>query len=137
MLYRPGTAFDWQFVDFSQVGIWSIGNLFVENLQKGEYALAVCDDTFVDVKKNQSKKNSGLLIYPNPSNNSLYIESKQSGTVCIYNTDGRMIETIVIPEDGLYQVHHKNNLAEGTYLTRFQSADGTISNEGKIVIIQK
>jgi aminopeptidase N len=137
MLYRSGTAFDWQFVDFSQVGIWSIGNLFVENLQKGEYALAVCDDTFVDVKKNQSKKNSGLLIYPNPSNNSLYIESKQSGTVCIYNTDGRMIETIVIPEDGLYQVHHKNNLAEGTYLTRFQSADGTISNEGKIVIIQK
>lgn len=137
MLYRPATNYDWQFVDFTQVGIWSIGNLFIENLQKGEYALAVCDETFVRIKNNPSKKNSGLHIYPNPSKNCFYIDTDRSGKLFIFDTNGRLTDTMIIPANERHLTWNTGEVSEGTYLVKFETEDGSIAAEEKIVILKK
>ncbi len=52
MLYRPGAGKPWKGTNFIRQGSWSEGTITVDNLQKGEYALAVREPNFMDkVKK--------------------------------------------------------------------------------------
>jgi len=67
ILYRQSPAFDWQPVNFSRQGAWSIGNLIVPNLQRGEYTLAIWDQDYLGTKKPLPKDPDILKVYPNPS----------------------------------------------------------------------
>jgi hypothetical protein len=133
MLYRPNTAYDWQFIDFSQIGIWSIGNLYIENLQKGEYALAVCDDTFVGLKENNTKIKTGLNIYPNPSNGNFYIDTNQPGILTFYDIEGRLLETYHLQGNQNHMQWNTKDLEGGTYFVRFISDDSKMVNSQKLI----
>jgi len=47
MLYREDASVDWHYISQSRVGLWAIGNIFVDNFQPGEYTLAVWDKQIV------------------------------------------------------------------------------------------
>ena len=134
MLYRPGTAYDWQFVDFTVVGIWSIGNLYIENLQKGEYALAVCDDTFVGIKRN--KTNTGLNVFPNPSNGIFYIDTNQPGTLTFYDIEGKIVEIFKLNNSQNHITWSPDQLTEGTYFVRFTSSQNQIMSTEKLIYMK-
>jgi len=134
MLYRPGTDEDWQLIDFTQVGPWSIGNLYVDNLQKGEYTLAVCDDTFVGIEN--SKIKTGLNIFPNPSNGIFYIDTQQPGTLVFYNIEGKIIESLQLNNAQNQLTWSPNQLNEGTYIVRFFSTHNQIISTEKLVYIK-
>jgi aminopeptidase N len=136
MLYRPGTAYDWQFVDFNKVGTWSSGYLYVENLQKGEYALAVCDDTFVGIKRNKKNINTGLNVFPNPSNGIFNIEINQPGTLTFYDIEGKIIDTYKLNTHQNHMTWTPDQLIEGTYFVRFTSAANQIISTEKLVYIK-
>ena len=63
VLYRQDAADDWHSVPQEKMGIWSVGYIFVNDLQLGEYTLAVYKNS-VGEKEN---KLEGFNIYPNPN----------------------------------------------------------------------
>jgi aminopeptidase N len=136
ILYRPGPAFDWQLVDFTQVGIWSIGNLYVENLQKGEYTMAVCDDTFVGIKSGPAKKNRGFIIYPNPSNGNFNFGTNQPGLIQFFDVNGNLLDSMNVSENQQNNSWIAGDLPEGTYFARFRSITNEIIGEEKLVIVK-
>ena len=134
MLYRPGTGYDWQLIDFTQVGPWSIGDLFVENIQRGEYALAVCDDTFVGIKSNKTK--TGLNVFPNPSGGIFHIDVNQPGTLTFYDIEGRILDTYKLNDNQNNISWSPDKLTEGTYFVRFISSPDQIVSTEKLIYIK-
>lgn len=136
MLYRPGTAFDWQLINFSKVGTWSIGDIYIENLQKGEYALAVCDDSFVGIENNKIKTKTGLNIYPNPSKGIFNIDTNQPGTLTIYNIEGKIVDSFQLNNSENHVSWSPDHLNEGTYFVRFYSNGNQLVTSEKLIYIK-
>ncbi|MBC8485598.1 MAG: T9SS type A sorting domain-containing protein [Bacteroidetes bacterium] len=137
ILYRENPSEDWEYIDFTQIGIWSIGNLYIDNLQKGEYSIAVCDNTFVGLNKNKAQKNTGLKIYPNPSKNYFQIQTGQSGTLKFYDINGKVIDTIEISQNQKQVKWKPAGLSEGTYFVRLLSPEKKTLAVEKIILISK
>ena len=121
MLYRPSPAYDWQFVGFEKIGLWNIGKLYVENIQAGEYTLAVCDDTFVGVEENKIK--TGLNVYPNPSGSGFHIETVYPGTLRFYDVSGKLLESMVVEENNGSYFWKPREEKEGIFFVRYKTAD--------------
>ncbi len=66
ILYRAHSSDEWQMVDQELVGTWMIGYIFVNDLQLGEYTLAVWDKTIVSADAIPDLEKQ-IQIYPNPS----------------------------------------------------------------------
>jgi len=130
MMYRPSPAYDWQFIEFTKIGLWSIGKLFIDDLQKGEYAIAVCDDTFVGTNE-QMENNSKFNVYPNPSGSKFRIETKVAGTLQFYDSTGKLVSTEVVQKNQKSVTWRTDQLHPGTYFVRY------ISNENKTVGVEK
>ncbi|MCB2219910.1 MAG: T9SS type A sorting domain-containing protein [Bacteroidetes bacterium] len=122
ILYRPSPAYDWQFIDFTKIGLWSIGKLFIENLQKGEYTIAVCDDTFVGTKKHKIES-LGFRVSPNPSGSLFHIETKYAGTLHFYDSTGKPIGMKTVKKNQKSLTWQPNHLSAGTYFVRYISDD--------------
>ena len=136
ILYRQFPADDWQFLDFTQIGNWSNGFLYIENLQKGEYTIAVCDDTFVGTYEVKKNSGTGLIIFPNPSNGSFNIKTDQPGSLRFYDISGKILISHLISnptESFIFETHH---LDEGTYLVEFQSVNHEILATEKLILIR-
>jgi len=134
VMYRPSPAYDWQYVDFTKLGNWNIGYLYVDNMQKGEYTLAVCDDTFVGVSNNKDKKDSGMIIYPNPSNGSINIQTAQAGVLEVYNSSGIKLEKITIQSPSVQTLWETDHLAKGTYFVRFKTENNQTIGVEKLIL---
>ena len=135
LLYRPGTAWDWSLVNTTQEGIWSIGNLVVDNLQRGEYALAVCDDTFTGIKNKKLRNGSGMNIYPNPSRNQFIIRIAEPGILTFSDLRGNIVDTVVA-SSSVTITWHPQDLQSGTYLVSLNTAEGLVLDTEKIVLIK-
>lgn len=135
ILYRPGPAFDWQLIPFTKVGIWSIGNLHVENLQKGEYTLAVCDDTFVGLEMQTEKVKTGMNIFPNPSSGSFRIDTSQPGFLNFYNLSGSLLESHKLEKNSF--TWNPSNGESGTILVEFLSCEKEVLATQKVILVKE
>lgn len=69
---------------------------------------------------------STLSVYPNPSNNELYIDQVKTGsTIQLYSLDGNLNGTWVATTDGQMQLDIAD-LSSGLYLIRVTNTDGLI-----------
>jgi aminopeptidase N len=134
ILYRQSPAADWQFIPFTKVGPYAIGNLYVENLQMGEYTFAVCDDTFVGLKEFKNNNGSGLLIYPNPSNGKFNIDTNQPGYLKFYDVSGKLLASHRVDDPTKTFIWEPEYPGNGTILIEFQSLNlETIATEKLIL----
>ncbi len=94
ILYRSSPAEEWHDVPQTHVGIWSVGHIFVDDLQPGEYTLAVWDKHIVG--KTETISNQKVKIYPNPSKGKLQFEFAEKGdySLSFYQTSGALIDSI-------------------------------------------
>ncbi len=137
ILFRPGTESDWQFIPFTKIGSWSIGNLFVDDIQKGEYTLAVCDDTFVGIKETCKKNNTGLYIFPNPSDGKINIDTSQPGYLRFFDLSGKPVSQSFFVNSSKTFSWDALQTDEGLLIVEFRSLDSfTIATE-KIVILKR
>ncbi len=136
ILYRQNPAFDWQLIPFTKVGTWSFGNLYIDDLQKGEYALAICDDTFVGIKELKKNSGTGLIIFPNPSNGSFKIKTDQPGSLRFYDISGKVLTSHLINDPSQSFIFETHHLDEGTYLVEFQSVNHEILATEKLLLIR-
>ncbi|MDZ7742513.1 MAG: M1 family aminopeptidase [Bacteroidota bacterium] len=95
IMYRPDPSCDWQFIDFERFDIWMTGNLYVHNLQPGEYTLAAWDTQYVGKSETQADQKQNILVYPNPSRDTFQIEWYDNNIMyCeLFDAKGHLIET--------------------------------------------
>ncbi len=134
ILYRPSAAHEWQFINFTKIGLWNIGKLFVDNLQRGQYAIAVADDTFVGV--HEKKPNTGLHVYPNPGEGRFRIGVDRPGTLRFYDMAGNLVQTLQVRGHQDSVVWEPGTLNDGTYVVRFNSSDNHLVGMERIVLLK-
>jgi aminopeptidase N len=119
LMFRPDAFSVWEIADATiNTGVAKFdrrGSFTINNLQKGEYALAIYNQALLT---GNAKNAEGLKIYPNPTKNHLHIEFKsfsQPGYILITDSTGKVILKKQIK-------HSQNNLdlltqtwAAGTY----------------------
>ena len=120
LFYRRDCADDWHTIPFTRSGQMS-GTITTENLMPGEYTFGV-PGSDVGI---QSKDNEGILIYPNPAENQINIQSSRDiDSMVIYDLSGR--EVMRQSMNGKTQNVNIQALSTGTYLVQ-------IFNKGKLL----
>lgn len=120
LFYRRDCADDWHSIPFTRSGQMS-GTITTENLMPGEYTFGV-PGSDVGI---QSKDNDGILIYPNPAENQVNIQSSRDiDSIVIYDLSGR--EVMRQNMNGKTQNVNIQALSAGTYLVQ-------IFNKGKLL----
>ncbi len=140
ILYRPSPAEDWQLLDFTQIGPWSIGYIFVDSLQKGQYALGVIDISVGIEDQGQILEGNPkpIKLYPNPSHGQVNIdyELQEDGSILIVDLQGKILDAAVLkPGKGKY-TWSADNVPEGTYLVYLQTAGNKLIASTKVMIVR-
>ncbi len=101
VLYRAGAHDEWHYVSQERLGPWRVGFIFVENLQKGDYTLAVWDKQIVGGQDLSAEKQ--VMIFPNPSHGQLNFKFQKRGNyhVRLFDTKGVLLDSV--------QYRSKNN----------------------------
>jgi len=136
VMYRPDASYDWQYIDFTKLGNWNIGFLFVDNIQKGEYTLAVCDDTFVGTPEHKKITDSGMKIYPNPSNGNFNIRTEHKGILEFYDSNGKVIDTVISNGKSGTIIWQPDGLTKGTYFVRLISENNSTIGVEKLFLLR-
>jgi hypothetical protein len=120
VLFRSRTNEDWQIVPHVRSGSTFSGYLVIDNLQKGEYALGLWDH---HVGLNTIEKDSGLKVYPNPTNSELHVELTKETihTVSLYNMSGQMVKQVVIEDKTNATEISIEDLPVGMYMIELDS----------------
>lgn len=113
MLYRSGAGEEWQSVEFTRVGPWQLGYIYVDHLQPGQYTLAIWDEAYVGTK-HLPTGSMPLRIFPNPAEGKLQIQNAGNDTarLTIHRTDGRQVHECILKAGE--QLHWPG--APGTYV---------------------
>jgi|ETNmetMinimDraft_26_1059896.scaffolds.fasta_scaffold00023_31 aminopeptidase N len=136
ILYRENTSSNWHEVSQTRIGPWSVGNIIVDDLQPGEYTLAVWDKTIVGENENQINK-SNIKIYPNPTEGELNFKFPHKGkyTVLLFDEKGKQIDSVQINSKKGSWNWKNNNLSSGVIIV-YVSEKGKVLTTQKIVLIQ-
>ena len=120
LFYRRNCADDWHRIPFSRTGQMN-GTISTESLMPGEYTFGV-PGTDVGI---HSKENDGIIIYPNPAESQLSIQSsREIDSIVIYDLSGR--EVMRQNLNNKNSILNIESLSSGTYLIQ-------IFNKGKLL----
>ncbi|MEN8224203.1 MAG: M1 family aminopeptidase [Bacteroidota bacterium] len=133
IFYRKDAGMEWETVDFTVVGNWSIGYIYVENIQMGEYALGVWDLS-VSTEEREMNTDESFIVFPNPTAEAFTFEinSTASVNIEIYTLDGRLIHSICNPDMDKQISWSPDKLMNGTYVAVLKG-NNTILASKKIV----
>ena len=137
ILYRENAGQQWTSIPFTQMGPWSIGYIYVEPLQAGDYTFAVIDTQVgIDDSGITTIKNEDLSIYPNPAKENVKISYKLSGKgqIQIHNLKGQIVESVSVSgkKDNL-NVNIKN-LEKGSYFVSLLDESGKVIGSEKLIV---
>lgn len=127
VLYRPMAGNEWQIIPHTRVGFSStIGYLVIDQIQLGEYALAL-KDNYVGISDLRNEEH--IKVYPNPAQHNLTIEysSIPEGVkdLSIYNLSGQLLKQQSLNTNQEKAEVNISNLTAGRYLIKL----GNISKE--------
>ncbi|MCF8296714.1 MAG: T9SS type A sorting domain-containing protein [Saprospiraceae bacterium] len=137
ILYRAGSWEEWQPISFTRTGSTVAGLIKVDNLKKGEYTLAMWDQSHLGIKKSKNQKLK-LQISPNPSNgdfkfNTDYNENLQ---IKIYSSSGELVDSLLLPKGQQSIKWQAQDLNSGTYIVQILNSENLILAKDKIVILK-
>jgi hypothetical protein len=79
----------------------------------------------------QSSGQYNLVVYPNPANNYLTIETSATGDLKIYNTQGQLVTSSIV--EGQHTTIDVSSFASGLYYLTLQSKEGVITKKVEVV----
>ena len=135
IFYRENAGLEWEAVDFSFVGTWSIGYIYVENMQMGDYTLGVWDLSVSTDEAAIEKNDQIVKVFPNPSSGQFTFEinSDKAVELEIFSFDGRLIKSIQI-QDKVKQVSWMpEDIPNGTYLAVLKGNKKRVLASKKII----
>jgi len=136
VLYRPDAAHDWEWVPQSREGLWSIGYIYVNDLQPGQYTLAVWDTQIVGI--NTNSHNEGLRqlnVFPNPASSTVAIswDEPMKGKLLVTDQQGRLQQQLDFADTNKIELK-TTEWAKGLYLVEQQNLSGKTMAISKIVL---
>ncbi|MFZ4463858.1 MAG: M1 family aminopeptidase [Bacteroidales bacterium] len=135
LLYRPNPAADWQEIPQTHEGLWSIGYIYVNDLQLGQYTLAVWDKTITGITEKPTNVEKGsLIVFPNPAKDELNIgiTDFQNISLQISDTSGRVI-IVFKPTEEISKID-VSNWKKGVYTLILLTDDGTVLSQKTIIL---
>lgn len=123
LLYRPNRSIEWELEPMYNQK--SLKRIIVDSLKSGEYALGIYDwDMYTKNRQNIVVNNAS--IYPNPNAGVFYLNlnEKFSGTIKIYDMNGRICWQSVKNELSDYTTINAPELVDGLYLITGTSHNG-------------
>ena len=136
IFYREDAGMEWEPLDFSTLGNWSIGYIYVANMQMGDYTLGVWDMS-VGVDDDQlsaAESNGSLHVYPNPTSGkfNFTFDNEDAVQLEIYSLSGELIEQITIDNKKELQ-WEPGNISYGTYIAVLRGKSRQAISTEKIV----
>lgn len=118
ILYRKDASHQWEKLEFTQKGNNNAGYLTVENIQSGDYILAVWNEKYVNINENNETR---IDIYPNPAKSHININLKNETRekASITNQLGQVVKEVNI--DGKEVTINIENLTPGTYFVNISN----------------
>jgi aminopeptidase N len=140
ILYRSAPSEPWQLIDFTQLGPWSIGYIFVDSLQKGQYVLGVIDVSVGVDDQDQRDINAEktLFLYPNPAGSQVNViyDVDEEAVLKIHDMQGKLIDSSSLdPGPGQYR-WDSSDVLPGTYLISLQGKNKRIIDREKVLIVK-
>jgi len=131
LLYRPNATEMWQTIDYDFQGFWNFGKMTVNNLQSGDYTLAVFDKNQIGLNEFNNDK-IHLNIYPNPAKDKINIELSEEMRVNVILTNqlGQTIKEMK-SKNKMITIDIED-LPSGTYIVKISNNETTLHSE-KIV----
>ncbi len=137
ILYRPSAASAWEGIDFTKEGIYMVGNLYVQDLQMGEYTLAVWDTQLVGTDERISNhKVNDLKVFPNPAQRIVNIgyDFTNDSRLEMFNSSGQLVDSINLTS-GLKSIQwDTHNHTPGVYYIILIDKGNEFITQSKIVI---
>ena len=135
ILYRSNPAQDWQGIPFTKSGSSVAGYLIVDNLQPGQYTLAVWDDNPLGLSELASQKSlKHLEIFPNPAAEVLSFKADFPASFYrISDTAGTIRMSGVINQNSEEQTITISSLPTGLYYLRLFSDKGAVISGAKFI----
>ena len=135
ILYREDAGMPWTPVDFVLDGNWTHGDLLVENMQAGDYAMGVwylstsTEESFID------EPGEILSVFPNPSsgNFTFSIDTDNATSLEIYSYSGQMIDSIVIENQNESLVWVPKGITGGNYIAVLRGKNNEMLESKKII----
>lgn len=143
MLYREGTAADWQIVSsysINYVGSHTdkIGVLTIDTLKRGEYALAIRDYT-VSINELVENQKPFLQVQPNPVGQSCHIEfdlkGRKQAVLQIIDVRGNLVKDFKVYAHQTFINWDVNEIPNGSYFAKL-CVDDQIAINTKFIIIK-
>ncbi|MFA4853077.1 MAG: M1 family aminopeptidase [Bacteroidales bacterium] len=93
LLYRANAADDWHIVNFVKSGSPVFGYLTTENLMKGEYTFGIGKPNQSGIDEAALQKKALLNVYPNPSDDTFFIQMNPSvnSEIRIYDASNKLV----------------------------------------------
>jgi peptidase M1-like protein/type IX secretion system substrate protein len=135
ILYRETPANKWSEVPQTRIGVWTVGNIFVDEIKPGEYTLAVWDTQIVNTPENNFNTNN-IKIYPNPSSGKLNFEFPRKGNfdIHVFNESGILVDNFMIySKKGTWKCNTKSD-SSGFVMVKVVENGETLLTK-KIVLI--
>jgi hypothetical protein len=113
ILYRATPADEWEYVPQYLYGMSTMGYLYVNSIQPGEYVLAALDRDYLGVS-HQTKQN--FKLFPNPTHGklTLVLKEKADYNIKISDSSGRVFLTTGF--SGKRKTVHLQTASEGVLL---------------------
>ncbi|MDD4847351.1 MAG: M1 family aminopeptidase [Bacteroidales bacterium] len=134
LMYRPNATYDWQIIPTTQYGGNTSGFLLVENVQWGEYCLAVKTSEYNAVCETVAE-NTFIQVFPNPTHHSFHFQLNKpvDGSILIYDVHGKQVDQFSIHA---FQNHYQwtpKNLPAGVYFMKVMDKNHQIFDEHKLI----
>lgn len=135
LLYRQNATDDWHLINFTKSGDISSGYLVTQQLQPGEYVLAISKPFQSGINEVLPKGRKIMEVFPNPSSGEFNIKLNDdiNGNANIYSPTGVLSKSIKINNDKTINVS-TNGLKNGNYLLQIESLSGEIIAKDKLLI---
>lgn len=133
LLYREDQSHPWQEIEHTQIGPSTFGYLEVDELQKGEYTMAVWKAGFTG--REEQEQATVFKVIPNPAIDivKLALPVSEKGVIEIYSSTGQMVQQLEKPAGRQNLTWRSQDVSPGTYIARWIT-EGKIKASEKIVI---
>ena len=136
ILYRPDPSVEWYGIDFSKPFNPYYGFITVENLQKGEYTLAIWDHDYVGLEENNTEIQGYCNIFPNPSSEAFIINFNfvNVSEIRIYNSNGKNVGSISVNKNQKSITYSPEKLSAGVYFLQLISDKNIVLFNEKLIV---
>lgn len=136
LVYRANANEPWREIahEVTSVSSWKLGQLVVDDLPSGEYAIAVWDKAHFGTNE-QGAIQRGMQVFPNPADAQVNLSWNDfcNGIISIVDAQGRVVQRHAFSEANRLSVSTEG-LAKGVYQVQRISDDGQVLETNNLII---